>query len=231
LLDARVVKRRRSFTVDVALRAERGASVALFGPSGAGKSTVLACIAGFEAPDAGHVRLGDRALFPPNVRLDRRGVGYLRQDAGLFPHLTVAANVTFGLDGRRAADAAWVEELRERLQLTDVWRASAARVSGGQERRAALARTLARKPSLVLLDEPFAALDRDIVRDLIANLTEWRERIGFTIVAVDHDADALAHLCTQVVAIERGTVVQSGTWPELRERTASNSLARLLAQL
>jgi ABC-type sulfate/molybdate transport systems ATPase subunit len=232
MLDAHVVKRRRSMVVDIALRVERGASVAVFGPSGAGKSTLLNCVAGLEQPDGGHVALRGVTLFPPALPLDRRSIGYLTQSADLFPHLSVAANVTFGLGGRSALeDDPWVAEMRERLALVDVWQSPASQVSGGQARRVALARMLARRPQLVLLDEPFRALDRPVVRDLIGSLVDWQQQIGFTMVAVDHDAEPLARLCPTVIAIEGGATIQRGTWRELREQPASQALERLLAPL
>src|SRR5215467_1577125 len=97
MLKAHVRKKRRDFNVDVRLELEKGGSLALFGPSGAGKSTVLACIAGIEEPDDGFVTLGGLNLFPPSVALHKRPIGYLTQEPGLFPHLTVSQNIMFGL--------------------------------------------------------------------------------------------------------------------------------------
>ena len=136
--------------------------------SGSGKSTILACIAGAEAPDAGHVTYDALTLFPPPLPLHRRPIGYLTQDAHVFPHVRVGENVRFGIrSGANAVDDAWVAELRDRLQLGSIWHQSANAISGGQARRVALARMLARRPSVVLLDEPFNGLDRPLVRDLL----------------------------------------------------------------
>lgn len=233
MFEVAIQKRRRGLTVDVAFSLEEGAALGLFGPSGAGKSTVLACLAGVETPDHGHIRLGDRLLFPPPLPLYRRSVGYLTQEPNLFPHLTVEGNVAFGLPRARARtpeQREWLDRLRRQLHLEDCWSASVARISAGQARRVALARMLAHRPALVLLDEPFTGLDRVLVRSLIADLLEWRQALGFTLIAVDHQAEVLSRLCPQVLAMEAGRIVERGTWAELRQ-TAGAALRTLLAPL
>jgi ABC-type sulfate/molybdate transport systems ATPase subunit len=232
MLDAHIVKRRAQFTVDVRIAVASGEAVGLFGVSGAGKSTILACIAGAETPDAGHVKVDDLTLFPPALALHRRPVGYLTQDANLFPHLSVADNVRFGLtNGARDAGEHWVIELRDRLRLGPIWRAGGAAISGGQARRVALARMLARKPRLVLLDEPFAGLDRHLVRELLVAIAEWQRALGFTLIVVDHEADVLERLCPRAIVIESGRAVQEGSWPELHAHPATALLVQLLAPL
>jgi molybdate transport system ATP-binding protein len=232
MLDAHIIKRRRDFAIDVALHAHRGEAVGLFGASGAGKSTVLSCIAGLEQPDRGYVRLGEMQLFPPPLALHRRPIGYLTQGANLFPHLSVRDNVCFGLARRRAAEEeAWLSELRERLGLERIWRVAASRISGGQARRVALARMLARRPPLVLLDEPFTGLDRHVVRELIDDLLIWQRGERFTMIVVDHQAQVVERLCPRAVVIENGHVVQHGTWDELYGAPATPLLAQLLKPL
>jgi ABC-type sulfate/molybdate transport systems ATPase subunit len=232
VLDAHVVKARAAFTIDVDLRVERGASCGLFGASGAGKSTILACIAGAEDPDGGHIDLDGRRVYPPAAPLHERSLGYLTQDANLFPHLRAGENICFGLPAaERRVRSAWVDELVERLDLSALWNASVRAISGGQARRVALARMLAPKPPLVLLDEPFTGLDRQLVRGLLAAIAEWQRALGFTLVVVDHDADILARLAPRVLAIENGRTIQDGTWRELRARPATPLLERLLAPL
>jgi ABC-type sulfate/molybdate transport systems ATPase subunit len=231
VLDAHITKKRERFTIDVSLGVPSGEARGLFGASGAGKSTILSCIAGWEMPDEGHVQLDDVVLFPPLMPLHRRPIGYLTQDAHLFPHLRVADNVRFGLTNGRADEIPWIEELRNRLSLDAIWNAPAMAISGGQARRVALARMLARKPRLVLLDEPFAGLDRHLVRELLASVTEWQQRIGFALLVVDHDAEILERLCPRAIVIERGRAVQDATWAELRAAPATPLLAQLLAPL
>jgi ABC-type sulfate/molybdate transport systems ATPase subunit len=232
MLDAHVVKARSHFTVDAVVRIASGESCALFGVSGSGKSTILACIAGAETPDRGHVNAGGIAFFPPALPLHRRSLGYLTQEPNLFPHLCVADNVRFGLsDGAREANEPWVAELRERLGLQAIWNASAQAISGGQARRVGLARLLARKPPLVLLDEPFGGLDRHLVRELLATLTDWQRRLGFAMLVVDHEADVLARLTTRAIALEAGRIVQDAPWATLFAAPATQLLAHLLAPL
>lgn len=229
-LDAHIVKARRLLTVDVRLHLEQGERLALFGASGAGKSTVLSCLAGIENPDAGRIQFGDTVFFPPNLPLYQRPLAYLTQNDSLFPHLSVAGNVCFGLHDRQSNGARqWVEELKQRLELGPLWNESARRISGGQARRVALARMLARRPPLVLLDEPFTALDRPTISELIDAILRWHRELGFTLIAVDHRADILERLCTRAAVIEDGRVVQEGTWPELEDAPATPMLARLLS--
>jgi len=235
MLDAQFTKRRRDFDVTFSLNMESGEAVGLFGASGAGKSTVLACIAGIEEPDDGYIEVADVRLFPPSLPLYHRPVGYLTQEPSLFPHLSVGENVTFGLSKKDAVygnRADWVATLRERLKLASLWNAPAARISGGQARRVGLARMLARKPPLVLLDEPFAGLDRQLVRELIDDLVLWSRQVGFGIIAVDHQAEVLRRLCPErAVVLEQGQVVQEGTWHDLCASPATPLLRSLLAPL
>jgi ABC-type sulfate/molybdate transport systems ATPase subunit len=235
MLEVHIIKRRRRLIVNVCLQLGKGDSLGLFGVSGAGKSTVLSCIAGIEEPDDGCVRLGNLAIFPPSLPLHKRPIGYLTQDPDLFPHLRVSQNVTFGIPKQLAADKEhihWIETLRDRLQLEPFWHASAASISGGQARRVALARMLARKPQLVLLDEPFAGLDRQLVRELIDDLVFWNRTLGFSMIAVDHQAEVLKRLCPeQAIVIEDGQAVQRGTWDELYRNPATPLLRSLLDPL
>jgi ABC-type sulfate/molybdate transport systems ATPase subunit len=235
MLKVHIIKKRRDLQVDVTIELEAGSSVGLFGASGAGKSTVLACIAGIEEPDGGSVRLNGLQLFPPSLPLHRRPLGYLTQEPGLFPHLSVSENISFGISRELAAASAhqqWIATLRDRLQLSALWHAPASLISGGQARRVALARMLARKPRLVLLDEPFAGLDRQLVRELIDDLIFWGRQIGFSMIAVDHQAEVLQRLCPQqAVVIEQGKIVQRGSWCELHNAPATPLLQSLLAPL
>ena len=133
---------------------------------------------------------------------------------------------------RTAEQQHWIATLRARLQLAPLWDAPASLISGGQARRVSLARMLARKPPLVLLDEPFAGLDRQLVRELIDDLIFWSQTIGFSMIAVDHQAEVLRRLCPQqAIVLEHGRVVQRGSWQELCSAPATPLLASLLAPL
>lgn len=233
MLDAQITKKRREFTIQVSLKLEAGASLGLFGASGAGKSTILACIAGIEEPDEGYVEVNHLKLFPPPLPLYKRPIGYLTQEPALFPHLSVSENVCFGIPKKSEKEYRdWVATLRDRLQLTPLWDVPASLLSGGQARRVGLARMLARKPRLVLLDEPFAGLDRQLVRELIDSLVSWNETMGFGMIAVDHQAEVLRRLCPrQAVVLEQGRIVQSGSWNEFCTAPATPLLRSLLSPL
>ncbi|MGH7988049.1 MAG: ATP-binding cassette domain-containing protein [Candidatus Binataceae bacterium] len=208
MLDAHIVKARDAFTLEVRLRLPPGERLALFGASGAGKSTLLSCLAGLETPDHGEIRLDGLRLFPPSLPLHRRPLAYLTQSDFLFPHLSVAENVCFGLHDYHNGTQKWVGELRDRLRLEAIWHQPATRISGGQSRRVALARMLARQPPLVLLDEPFTALDIATMNDLTAALLEWQLRVGFTLIAVDHRPEILSRLCSKMAFMEAGRIVR-----------------------
>jgi ABC-type sulfate/molybdate transport systems ATPase subunit len=235
MLKAHVIKNRREMQVDVDLTLAQGSSIGLFGASGTGKSTVLACLAGIEEPDDGYVQLEGLNLFPPSLPLYRRPIGYLTQEPSLFPHLSVSENISFGIPRDQAAQKEkidWITTLRDRLQLEPLWNAPASLISGGQARRVSLARMLARRPPLVLLDEPFAGLDRQLVRELIDDLVFWSRTMGFSMIAVDHQAEVLRRLCPQrAVVLEQGKIVQEGTWDELCRDPATPLLRSLLAPL
>jgi ABC-type sulfate/molybdate transport systems ATPase subunit len=235
MLKAHIIKKRRELSVNAELSLNQGCCLGLFGASGAGKSTILACIAGIEEPDEGYVKLNGLNFFPPSLPLHKRPIGYLTQEPGLFPHLSVSENISFGIPKEQASQRErvdWIETLRDRLQLASLWNAPASLISGGQARRVSLARMLARKPPLVLLDEPFAGLDRQLVRELIDDLVFWSQTVGFSMIAVDHQAEVLRRLCPQeVIVLEEGKIVQQGTWKELSNAPATPLLRSLLAPL
>lgn len=232
MLEAHIVKRRRDFTVDVRLDLEPGRCFALFGASGSGKSTVLSCIAGIEQPDEGYIRWDGVSFYPPPLALHLREAGYLTQDPHLFPHLTVEQNIAFGLGSSRTpAETEWLDRLRQSLGLADIWAAPASQISGGQARRAGVARMLARRPPLVLLDEPFNGLDRQLVRELLEALVVWRREIGFSMIVVDHESEILERLCSRVAVMARGRIVQEGSWTAVRSAPVDGLLDSLLRPL
>src|SRR5215813_3118595 len=234
MLKAHIIKHRRELRVEVQVNVAQGCSIGLFGASGTGKSTVLACLAGIEEPDGGYVEVKGLNLFPPSLPLYRRPIGYLTQEPGLFPHLSVGENISFGIPRDRAVErdqVEWIATLREHLRLSPLWNAPVSRISGGQARRVALARMLARRPPLVLLDEPFSGLDRQLVRELIDSLVVWKNEIGFSMIVVDHQAEILARLCSCVSVIDRGRVIQEGSWDAIRAAPANPILGQLLKPL
>jgi iron(III) transport system ATP-binding protein len=184
---------------------------ALLGPSGCGKTTLLRLIAGFEDPDGGTITLGDRQVAGRGrgVPARRRGIGFVPQEGGLFPHLTVAANVTFGLPRRERRDRGRVRDL---LTLVGLDAAFAERhphqLSGGQQQRVALARALAPRPSLVLLDEPFSSLDASLREDTRQAVAEALRTSGATAVLVTHDQAEALSMADQVAVMRGGRLVQ-----------------------
>jgi iron(III) transport system ATP-binding protein len=186
-------------------------TTALLGPSGCGKTTLLRLIAGFDDPDAGTITLGDRLVAGRGrgVPARRRGIGFVPQEGGLFPHLTVAANVAFGLPRRDRRDSGRVREL---LALVGLDAALADRsphqLSGGQQQRVALARALAPRPSLVLLDEPFSSLDASLREDTRQAVAEALHAIGATAVLVTHDQAEALSMADQVAVMRGGRLVQ-----------------------
>jgi sulfate transport system ATP-binding protein len=210
----------------VSFEVEAGELVALLGPSGGGKSTVLRMIAGLEVPDAGEVVL-DGAVATRRRVQDRR-VGFVFQHYALFRHMTVRENVAFGLRvQKRPADEIdrTVRELLDLVQLAPLGDRYPAELSGGQRQRVALARALAPRPSLLLLDEPFGALDARVR----VELREWIRRLhherGITSVFVTHDQDEAMDLADRVVVINRGRVEQVGTPEEIYDHPATEFVA------
>ncbi|MGO4404619.1 ABC transporter ATP-binding protein [Bosea sp. RAF48] len=215
----------------VSLSVEAGSRVAIVGPSGSGKTTLLRVIAGFEAPDAGTVVLDGQVLAdgPAIAPAHRRRIGYVTQDGALFPHLDVAGNLGFGIP-RNEPDRAG--RLRELMELVELDAAMLTRrpheLSGGQQQRVALARALARKPALMLLDEPFSALDtglRETVRQAVARVLA---RAGITTILVTHDQGEALSFADQLAVMREGRLVQSGRPAELYWRPADVETALFL---
>lgn len=205
-----------------------GTMLALLGPSGCGKTTLLRLIAGFERPDDGEIRLGAtiaesrQAFVPP----EGRHVGYVPQEGALFPHLSVAANIGYGLH-RRQDKAARIREMLDLVGLAEHAGKYPRELSGGQQQRVALARALAPGPSLILLDEPFSALDLDLRRRMSAEVMTLLRKLGTTTLLVTHDpAEAFATV-DLVAVMQAGAIMQCGTPAEVYKAPANPAVARL----
>jgi putrescine transport system ATP-binding protein len=223
-----VTKRFGAFTAvdDLTLEIREREFFALLGPSGCGKTTLLRLLAGFESPDAGRVLLGEDELagVPPY----RRPVNMMFQSYALFPHLTVAGNVAFGLkqDGLPKDEiAARVDEMLALVQLTGFGARKVDQLSGGQRQRVALARSLAKRPKLLLLDEPLAALDRKLREETRFELKALQQRLQTTFVIVTHDQDEAMTVADRIALMRQGRLAQVGTPVEVYERPNSRWVA------
>ncbi|MBB3226524.1 molybdate transport system ATP-binding protein [Luteibacter sp. Sphag1AF] len=224
----------RRFSLDVAFSSD-SRRIVLFGPSGAGKSLTLRAIAGLLTPDAGHIRVGGRTLYDAragiNLPARDRQVAYLFQDYALFPHLTVAQNIGFGLtrgvlNPPRRRMSPVVAHWLEMFELGAVAHSYPARISGGQRQRVALARALAAEPGIVLLDEPFAALDPALRERMRSELLQWQARLDLQLMVITHDP-------ADVVALEGHTIeIRDGRlWEDARSTTSAAPPTRMDSDL
>jgi molybdate transport system ATP-binding protein len=207
--------------------------IALFGPSGGGKTTVLRCLAGLDAPQSGFICMGSRTWFDAqkgiNLRPQQRGVGFLFQDYALFPHLTVAGNIGYGLRRMlpRSRDKR-VSELLETLGISGLGERYPHQVSAGQQQRVALARAVAPRPRLLLLDEPLSALDSGTRLSLRRELRKLLTQFQTPAVVVTHDPIEAVTLADDAVVLDEGRVLQSGPVQEVFSRPANPAVARIV---
>lgn len=229
VLELALEKRFPGFQLALDLTVREGEVLALLGPSGSGKSTLLKLIAGLLSPDRGFVRFRGQDLTP--LPPERRGVGFLFQDYALFPHLTVAENIAFGL-----VEARWpgkerearVKELLERMELTPHAQKRPQELSGGEQQRVALARALAPRPRLLLLDEPLGALDLRLREELLFFLRRTLRAEGVTTLVVTHDQGEAFLLAHRVALLRQGRLVQVGLPEEVYARPKDLWTARFL---
>lgn len=195
---------------------EAGSFTTLFGPSGAGKTTILRMLAGLTDPDHGSIIVGDQTWFDAARRINlppqKRAIGFVFQDYALFPNLNVRENVAYAAANN---DTAWVDELLELTGLTALRSRLPSTLSGGQKQRVALARAMARKPKLLLLDEPLSALDAAMRARLQDDLLCLHQRFGLTTLLVSHDIGEVFRLSQRVLRLDGGRIMQSGTPAEI----------------
>jgi len=208
------VVRDLSFTVD------EGEMFALLGPSGCGKTSFLRVLAGFDAPDAGTITYRGRVLNAhdgPNIPIEQRGIGFVFQNHALFPHLTVAENVGFGLRGEPDRDAN-VETLLHSMGLSGLGGRYPHELSGGQQQRVAIARSVAPRPSLILLDEPFSNLDARLRHETRTEIRNILRQFGITAILVTHDQEEALSFADRVAVMKDGRILQIGA-PEVMYHT------------
>ncbi|TCZ63246.1 sulfate/molybdate ABC transporter ATP-binding protein [Roseicella aquatilis] len=219
----------------VELLVRGGEFVALLGPSGSGKTTLLRVLAGLDVPDAGQVRIDGRDVAGVPARA--RGIGFVFQSYALFRHMTVFENVAFGLRvrprgarPREAEIAARVRRLLELVQVPELERRYPEQISGGQRQRVALARALAIEPRLLLLDEPFGALDAQVRKDLRIWLRGLHDRLGITTLFVTHDQDEAMAVADRIAILREGRVAQFDEPAALFDRPADAFVAGFLGE-
>jgi molybdate transport system ATP-binding protein len=219
------------FELDVEFEVPPGFAI-LFGASGSGKTTTLKSISGIVRPDAGCISINDEVLFDSEQRIDlpirRRGVGYVFQDLALFPHLTVLANVEFGMSERPHSDRRRrAEAMMEALRISHTARRRPHEISGGEAQRVALARALSCKPRILLLDEPLSAIDEATKLGIISDLKSINRELRLPILYVTHNREEAISLGERVIVYERGRVVARGEPIEVFGTPITTSVARL----
>ncbi len=213
------------FILDLQLKIEPGEFISLFGQSGAGKTTLLRCLAGLEKPDSGYIKVNGVSWFDSKkdfmLRAQYRHAGYMFQDYALFPNMTVRGNLEFAL--RPGSNKKRVSELLEMMRLGELQQRKPDTLSGGQKQRVALARALAAEPELLLLDEPFSALDHATRVRLQDEVMRLQRHFGLTTVMVSHDVGEVYKLSQRVLMIEQGVIAKQGSPAQLFKAGQSSS--------
>jgi len=203
-------KKTHRFALDLEFDAPSGVTV-IFGPSGSGKTTVLQCLAGLLAPDQGAISIGGDTLFDSarniNLKPQERRIGYVFQDLALFPHMTAAENVAFGIRENGDHKNNLVRDTLERFHIAHLAGHRPDEISGGERQRVAVARALVTNPRLLLLDEPFSALDDDLKLSIIADLKRWLEENQIPVLLVTHDREEARIMGGRMLLIKDGAIV------------------------
>jgi molybdate transport system ATP-binding protein len=234
-LEVRIRKRfpnpEGTFNLNVHFRALAGFTI-LFGASGAGKTTLLDCIAGLTDPDEGRIFIGGEDLYDSekkcNVAAWKRRIGYVHQDLGLFPHLTVEENIVYGLRALSASErAARSRDILARFRIERMRDRRPAQISGGERQRVALARALVTEPRALLLDEPLAALDRPTKSSLVNDLRKWNQHYRVPILLVTHNGEEVFALGDEVIMLDTGRIVAQGQPHEVMRAPRLETVAQL----
>lgn len=210
MLEVQIYKKLAEFDLDVSFQVEDNI-LGLMGASGSGKSMILKCIAGIETPDRGRIVLNNRILFDSekkiNVPIQKRNVGYMFQSYALFPNMNVYENVSVGLKARKIKDVdIVVQKVMQQFRVFELASRYPKQLSGGQRQRVALARLMAYEPDVLLLDEPFSALDEDLKEDLLQELKSELQ-ISKPVIFVSHDKEEVNYLCDLNYKIKQGEII------------------------
>jgi ABC-type Fe3+/spermidine/putrescine transport system ATPase subunit len=215
----------------VDLTVEEGEFLTILGPSGSGKTTLLKSVAGFEVPDAGTVRIGDRDVTMAPAR--ERDVGMVFQNYALFPHMTVTQNLAFPLEMRRTPKPEIERRVAEALALVELGNHATRlprQLSGGQQQRVALARAIIFNPSLLLLDEPFGALDRKLRESLQLEMRRLQKRLRLTTLFITHDQEEALIMSDRIAVMDQGRIQQLGTPSEVYDFPVSRFVANFIGE-
>jgi molybdate transport system ATP-binding protein len=199
----------QQFSIDLSFTSPAEVTV-IFGPSGSGKTTILQCIAGLLRPDAGRITIDDEQVFDSKREIEippeQRRFGYVFQDLALFPHMTAAENIGFGVRVNGSRRTAMVKDVLERFSIAHVAGHRPGEISGGERQRVALARALVTEPRLLLLDEPFSALDDELKREIIADLKQWLDQYRIPVLFVTHDRGEVSALGDRMLVLKEGKI-------------------------
>lgn len=232
IFNAQFKKTLYSFNLELDLSLDEGETLGILGPSGSGKSMSLRVIAGLVKPEKGVITLKNRSLFDSSQSLDsppqQRHIGYVFQHYALFPHMTVAENISYGLPRAVKGEQRQkqIYNLLEEIHLIEHASRYPSQLSGGQQQRVALVRALAADPDLLLLDEPFSALDAELRGELEALVLRFRSSRQVPYILVTHNLEEAYRLCDKLVIIEQGKILQLGPKDELLRRPATLQVAR-----
>lgn len=225
MLEVQVRRKQGDFTIDAAFSIEESGVTALFGPSGGGKTSIVNMVAGLSRPDAGRIVLNGRCLFDSardiNVPPEKRRVGYIFQDARLFPHLSVRTNLTYGMRLIPKSERyVHFDQVVRLLGIAPLLNRRPAKLSGGEKQRVAIGRALLCSPALLLMDEPLASLDGARKSELLPFISQLCRNFSTPIMYVSHVLEEIQRLAHHLVLIENGRVVTSGQFDELKTSCA-----------
>lgn len=229
-ISAEIHRKLNHFALDVCF-SSKSRRIGILGASGCGKSMTLKSIAGIEVPDSGNIVVEGRILFDSDSRINlkpqKRNIGYLFQNYALFPTMTVAKNIAAGLKGNRKENEQRVREMVRKFRLDGLEDQLPAQLSGGQQQRVALARIMAYEPDVILLDEPFSALDMFLKDQLQREMVQMLEDYRGTVIMVSHDRDEVYRFSDELLIMEQGKIVAAGPTKEIFRRPGNKAAARL----